>query len=113
MKFTDAIQTCYKKYFVGRQRASRSEFWWFYLYNMSGLVLFSAFIPNEQIFGIWIYVHLIPQINVGVRRIHDSGLHGFLIFVPLINLYFLAKKGDPFENKYGAPTAGIGSSLKN
>ena len=33
MNFIESIQTCYKKTFNFKGRASKSEFWWFYLYD--------------------------------------------------------------------------------
>jgi len=35
MNFIESIQTCYKKTFNFKDRASKSEFWWFYLYDGS------------------------------------------------------------------------------
>jgi len=58
--------------------------------------------------GIYSLVVLVPGIAVTVRRLHDSGKTGFLIFVAilpvfgaLILLIFMILGSSPGANKYG------------
>lgn len=100
----------FKKFGTCRGRASQKEYWNFVLFNfLIGFTL--GFI--EAILGInsesseSILVSLfqlavfIPSITVGVRRMHDSGKRGWWLLVPLANLYFILRKGNDGENKYG------------
>ena len=42
MTFQQAIITCFRKYFTLSGRASRSEYWWFVLFNFLGGLIASA-----------------------------------------------------------------------
>ena len=79
MNFVESIQTCYKKFFDFSGRASKSEYWWFQLYNAIIYVLTFVFQGDlVLLFSILIIVNLIPVYAVGVRRIHDSDKSGWL-----------------------------------
>ena len=93
MNFQEAISVCFKKYFDFEGRASKSEFWFFYLFTI--IILFTAgfllgmFMPTDPSYDnlvIWvIYLPLIiPLIAVTARRIHDFGRSGWMqcIFIP-------------------------------
>ena len=43
MNFTESIQTCYKKFFDFSGRASKSEYWWFQLYQIIIYILSFVF----------------------------------------------------------------------
>lgn len=94
MSFFEAINTCLiKKYFTFSGRATRSEFWWFYLFT-SLVVYGSIFLgiwlyPNnpEIVFGICGVLTLlliIPNLSVNVRRLHDVGKSGWFLLIGLI-----------------------------
>ncbi len=113
MNLSDAIKTCLKKYFVFDGRASRSEYWYFYLFYMLlvfGCVAFSV-AGQDSIaiaFILAIVAIIIPQISAAVRRLHDTGRSGWWYWItiipligPIILLVFLCKKGDEFSNDYG------------
>ena len=93
MNFQESISVCFKKYFDFEGRASKSEFWYFYLFIL--IVLFVAgfllgmLLPTDASYDtlvIWvIYLPLlIPAIAVTARRIHDFGRSGWMqcIFIP-------------------------------
>jgi hypothetical protein len=103
--FVDAIRRGLMQFAVFQGRASRSEFWWFALFNfLVGLVL--GWIP---FIGFIIMIALlIPGIAVGVRRLHDTDRVGwwYLIgFVPLIGfivlLIFFIQPSRPGQNRFG------------
>lgn len=118
MSFFEAIGKCYRKYFVFKGRASKSEFWWFFLL----LILFAwpLFLAELET-GSWagflslIYFLLtmsaiFPYLAVLVRRLHDVGRSAWSIFftiIPVVGfllmLRWLTKHGDPEANKYGEP----------
>lgn len=118
MTFINAIKTCYRKYATFKGRATRKEYWYFYLYNMlitwALLGLSVVFDSNPQIFGIilvitfvFILFSLLPSFAVGVRRLHDTGRSGWdfmIAFIPfiggLIIFYFLCSPSDKTKNIY-------------
>ena len=111
MTFGESVSTCFKKYFVIKGRASKSEFWWFQLVWSASLFIMFIYEGSEQIqyffIGI-IVVIFIPLFTVGVRRLHDTGKSGFYYFwslVPfigsLIVLAFMLGDGTKGRNQYG------------
>ena len=109
MNFVESFQTCYKKFFDFSGRASKSEYWWFQLYNAIIYVLTFVFQGDlVLLLSILIIVNLIPVYAVGVRRIHDSNKSGWLVLIsliPLIGLYIfvlLLQDGSKGKNRFGA-----------
>ena len=111
MTFSESISTCFKKYFVIKGRASKSEFWWFQLLWSASFFIMFIFEGTEQVtyffYGI-IVIIFIPLFTVGVRRLHDTGKSGFYYFwslVPFIGsfivLAFMLGDGTKGRNQYG------------
>ena len=124
MNFTQAVKTVlFKKYFSIHGRASRSEYWWFFLFCAVGSFLFDYLdnalgftagfmyqgdieVKTQLLYGIFTLLTIIPSICVATRRLHDvnkSGWWQLLIFtiiglIPLI--YWLIKKSTNEENKW-------------
>ena len=117
MSFTDSIATCFEKYFNFNGRATRAEYWWFYLFclllNWGAGIAFSLTIEDTGIRAIckflFIFVLLVPQLSACARRLHDTGKSGWrqmwvftiIGIIPLI--IWLANKSSPQENEYGPP----------
>lgn len=114
MNFSQAITTCFGKYANFSGRASRSEFWWFYLFAV--LMVWFASLVGVTIDPVWgsdalsSLVNLavfIPIISAGTRRLHDIGKSGWwqLIMLTVIGIIPLiiwwARKGIQEENEYG------------
>lgn len=114
MGIVESISTCLKKYVTFGGRASRSEYWFFFLFTLiiSSIVtsmVESGVLPTAVYYAFSIALFL-PGLAVTVRRLHDKGKSGFWIFIiviPLIGaillIIWLATKGDEETNKYGAP----------
>ena len=109
MTFLDSIETCFKKSFELKGRASKSEFWWFTLFYFIGLFLLVYI--NEIAALIFIIIIIPASICVTVRRLHDQDKSGFFYFIGiipyvggLILLFICAMDGSRGKNKYGAPT---------
>ena len=89
MNFKNAIKTCLKdKYFNFKGRASRSEFWFFYLFLVIGyaISISTIFISIKLFIGtisIFALAMIIPGIAVTVRRLHDINKSGWFILLPL------------------------------
>ena len=123
MNFFASIKVCYAKYFKFSGRASRSEFWYFWLFLVIVGVLtsyidavikgisYSEYINSGEI-GIVemlsIFINMLPSITVVARRLHDVNRSGWWMLIPLTivgiipYLYWLCKRGDEEENSFGA-----------
>ena len=95
MNFTQSVSTCFKKYLDFKGRASRSEFWYFFLFYilasfLGGFVIGFLVSPSSEFFyvlAIIIFVGLfIPALSVTVRRFHDFGVSGWMYcaFIPTL-----------------------------
>jgi len=110
MNFGQAISTCFSKYVTFTGRASRSEFWWFFLFQI--IVLIVTGMISSILYGIAALAMLLPGIAVGVRRLHDIGKTGWLMLIgliPVVGLLLLYWFVQPSEgaNEYdeGAPAS--------
>lgn len=103
-----------KKYTVFNGRASRTEYWTFFLFNvLISLVLgtLDGIIGSEMqvLSNIYSLAVLIPGLAVAVRRLHDTGHSAWWLLINLIPIagwiwfiVLLATKSDEATNKYGA-----------
>lgn len=129
MGFTEAIKTCLKEKFATfKGRASRSEYWWYCLFNfivpsalwlaafilsiIIGCIDVSAGMIFAGLAGILVVIALlallIPSLAVAVRRLHDTNHSGWWLLICLIPfigalylLYLYVSAGTPGENDYG------------
>lgn len=115
MDFMTAVKTCFNKYVTFAGRASRAEFWYFFLFlligNLVTVVLdqsvFSGNMisPLNSIFGL---VTALPWLAVSVRRLHDVDRSGWWIligFIPLIGaivlIVWFSTAGASGTNRFG------------
>jgi len=103
-----------EKYATFDGRASRGEYWWFYLAQVLASIALS--IVDIAIFGSDILSNLlslallIPSIAAACRRLHDTNRSGwwlFLFLLPIVGwiilLIWLVQQSDVGDNQYGAP----------
>ncbi|MCD8285282.1 MAG: DUF805 domain-containing protein [Prevotellaceae bacterium] len=106
MTFKESVRKCFTEYATFKGRASRPEFWWFFLANFVLQVLFWAlrrFFPYVDVVTRLITILLIlPNLAVSVRRMHDTERCGWWVLLPIVNLIFWALPGTPGENRFGA-----------
>ncbi|MDP4153670.1 MAG: DUF805 domain-containing protein [Bacillota bacterium] len=104
-------------YYNFKGRASRREFWTFFLTNA---IIFAAFLSLGKILHIHtmiFYAHLLllaiacPLIAVSFRRLHDidkSSILALIFFIPVIGKIFffimMCMQGTPGANRYGMNT---------
>lgn len=118
MGFGTAISTCFGKYASFTGRAQRSEFWWFWLFNVivvmvlnivdnavgwvidlgtetlqtaSGPITFATG-DLGALSTIWALVVFLPMLSVTIRRLHDSNRSGWwwwIGFVPCVGFIVL------------------------
>ena len=120
--FTEAIKACFQKYAVFQGRASRSEYWYFALFNFlvgiaQALVFETIYVTtvSETVFGLSAIADLglalaliLPSLAVAIRRLHDIGksgwnsLWGLIPIAGWIALFVWAvHPGEPRANAYG------------
>jgi uncharacterized membrane protein YhaH (DUF805 family) len=89
MNFGQAISACFSNYATFTGRASRPEFWWFFLFQV--LISVAAGMLGDVINGLVALGLLLPALAVGTRRLHDIGKSGWwqLIMLTVIGLLVL------------------------
>ena len=88
MEFGQAISTCLSKYARFSGRASRPEFWWFFLFQV--LASLAATLIGDWLNGVVVLLLLLPGLAVGTRRLHDIGKTGWWQVIMLTGIgYFL------------------------
>ena len=119
MGMINAVRRAYSNYSTLQGRATRSDYWWFLLYQwlvyifLAFVCVFASdFFKSEYFFTpliLFVLLNVIPNFTILVRRLHDSSKSGYwlLLFLLLPALCFLVififtllpSDGD---NKYGA-----------
>ena len=87
MNFGQAISTCFAKYATFSGRASRPEFWWFFLFQI--LVSIAASMLGDVVAGLVSLAVLLPALSVGARRLHDIGKSGWWQLIMLTGIGLL------------------------
>ncbi len=87
MDFVQAIKSCLGQYATFSGRASRSEFWWFFLFQV--LVMAATSMLGDVINDIASLALLLPALAVGTRRLHDIGRTGWWQLLLLTGIGFL------------------------
>jgi len=110
MGFVQAVKTCLGKYVEFGGRASRSEFWWFALFQFVLLLIAQLF--GERVYVVVALALLLPSIAAAARRLHDIGRNGWYLlinFIPVVGtlvlIYFWVQPTKPESNPWGAPPA--------
>ena len=120
MTFSPAVSSVLlNKYATFSGRARRSEYWWWYLFVT--IVFLVASVIDQAIGftysdltlgGGWLatiaaIVFLVPNLAVGVRRLHDTGRTGWWLLIGLVPLigvivliYFFVLDSEN-DNQYG------------
>lgn len=133
MNFQQSVTTCMRKYATFTGRASRSEYWWFFLFFV--LIYLVARFSGETAELIALLVLLLPFLAVNFRRLHDVGRSGWWYWMPpalitagdiliwrigrgiavidifvflglfslAVMIYWMVSPGDTEANRYGEP----------
>lgn len=118
MNIQTAVKTCFSKYATFSGRASRSEYWFFYLFTIIASIV--TWIIDTMLLGyssedtgaislIFQIIIILPGIAVGARRLHDIGKSGWwqlLIFTfigIILLIVWFATIGSSKKNKFGNP----------
>ena len=121
MGFSDAVQNVLMNNYANLNgRASRSEYWWFVLFNfivnivtfVIDLTLGSMITYDMGYVGLIAFLALLlPTVSVSVRRLRDIGKSGWwilLAIIPIVNfigifviIVFTIMEGEEQPNQYG------------
>ena len=108
--FSEAIGLGFKNYINFSGRATRAEYWWWFLFiAVTGVVLgtIDSITGIGALQNIFNLATLIPGLALGARRLHDIGKSGwwqllwFAIIVGwIIMIVWYCKPGNQLGNKY-------------
>ncbi len=120
MNFQTAVATCFRNYVTFSGRASRPEYWYFFLFSILvslglSIVDTAMFGPvegmggsNGPLAGLFSLAIFLPSLAVGARRLHDSDRSGWwllLVLIPvlgfLVLIYFFVQPGTDGPNRFG------------
>jgi uncharacterized membrane protein YhaH (DUF805 family) len=100
MNFQESVKVCFTKYADFEGRATRPEYWWFFLFIL--VVSLALSMVSSVLSGLFSLATLLPSIAAATRRLHDTNRSGWwqlIVLVPLIGLIvlivFLAQEGKP------------------
>ncbi|WP_053958127.1 DUF805 domain-containing protein [Sulfobacillus thermosulfidooxidans] len=107
----------WKQYANFQGRATRPQFWWFYVINSLIIIVFTMInqsFPHNVIVILvrllYLVAVLIPTLALSTRRLHDTNRSAWwllLYFVPILGwiilLVFYALPSDPHRNTYDTP----------
>jgi len=130
--FGQAISRFFKKYATFSGRASRSEFWWFFLFNfivagvLNGIAAaagaagatfsdLGVYQPGPAYwlvaipYWLWLLATFVPWLALSWRRLHDTNKSGGFWFLglipfvgPIIVLVLMALDSDPAGARFDA-----------
>ena len=111
MSFTQAIEAGFKNYVNFNDRASRSEYWYWFLFVVLAQIVLAIV---DMVIGLNVLTilftlgALIPGIAVSVRRLHDLDKSGWFLLIALIPiagaiivLVWMCQAGTPGPNRFG------------
>ena len=130
MSYLEAVKAGFSNYAKFNGRASRSEFWWFFLFVVIVYAVLYAIIgifgglTTSDSYGVesasvsgfpffilvvfWLAL-LLPVLGLQFRRLHDANhsawwwLIGFVPFGGIVLIIFLATPGTAGDNRFGPP----------
>lgn len=108
MSFSDSIKYCLTNYANFKGRASRSEYWFFYLFAV--MVYVVANLLSPILYALALLALFVPSIAALTRRLHDTGRAGtvaWFLLIPLVGeimvLVWLCTEGEKTPNRFGPP----------
>src|SRR5437773_11466425 len=75
MTFQESVRVCFSKYADFSGRASRSEYWWFFLFIV--LVGTATSFVSDYVSAIFLLATLLPSLAAATRRLHDTERSGW------------------------------------
>jgi len=85
-------------------RARRSEYWYFFLFNLIIAVVLGVIggmMGTRLLSNVYSLAVLLPGIGVAIRRMHDVGKSGWYCLIPIYNIILACTEGNVGPNEYG------------
>jgi uncharacterized membrane protein YhaH (DUF805 family) len=115
MDFGTAVNTCLRKYATFEGRATRREFWFFFLFLFIVGLIASVldrtlffFMSADPISAITSLALFVPTLAATARRLHDTGKSGWWMLLHLIPVagtlvlvIFLIQPTQMMDNEFG------------
>ena len=111
MGFGQAISAGFSKYVNFRDRACRSEYWYWTLFTIIASIaagIIDLTLNTQFVTALFSLVTIIPTLAIAIRRLHDLDRTGWWIllgFIPLIGwiilLIWYIDKGTDGPNRFG------------
>ncbi|MDQ0731496.1 DUF805 domain-containing protein [Arthrobacter sp. B1I2] len=117
----DAVKRVFQKYAVFAGRASRSEYWWWFLASGLTSAVLNSINPNvvngqvtgsSALGGLWFLATVVPSLAVAARRLHDANLSAWMLLLALIPVLgwialvvLLAQRENPFGQRFDSYSA--------
>jgi uncharacterized membrane protein YhaH (DUF805 family) len=101
MKYYLRAWTNYAKF---NGRATRSEYWYFFLFHIIVVVILTLaelYLQITYLGTIYSIAVLIPSLALAVRRVHDTNKNGWYVIIPIYNLVLMCTAGTYGDNDYG------------
>lgn len=128
LTFVEAVRRAFRQYVHFDGRASRREFWYFYLFVVGGQLVLLApsiagsvatsttrgrpapvFVVGFVLFGIFYLGVVLPALAIACRRLHDAGYSGLFLLLGLVTglipLVMCALPTSPDAGRFGPPGA--------
>lgn len=81
--FVEAIKSLFSNYGNFKGRATKSEYWWAFLF----LIIVNTLLSKVPVLGMVVALALfIPNLSLNIRRLHDVGKSGWFLLMGLIPL---------------------------
>lgn len=120
MGFMDAVKAVLTNYVGFSGRARRSEYWWFFLFQVIVSVIMNVVVSVTGVMLLSTLVSLallLPGLAVSVRRLHDIDKSGWWLLIALtgvgiiVLIVWAAQDSQAGDNKYGPnPKASVGGA---
>jgi uncharacterized membrane protein YhaH (DUF805 family) len=82
MTFFEAVKACLSKYADFSGRATRSEYWYFFLAVL--LASAATSVISVRVYTLLALATLLPMVAAGARRLHDTNRTGWLQLLALV-----------------------------
>lgn len=82
MTLSEAVQTCFRKYFAFSGRAARPEYWLFAGFLFVAQIL--SFFVAPFMAAAFALATVTPGLSAAVRRMHDAGRSGWWLILPAL-----------------------------
>ena len=114
LSFKEAVETVLMQNYCNfTGRASRSEYWWYVLFNACvSIAVAIVFCWSQDVYnivnGVVCLALLLPGLGVAVRRLHDINKSGWWLLIGLVPILgaillivWFCKDSDMTPNEYG------------